>query len=170
MAFDWKKTLSTVAPMIGTALGGPMGGMAAKMATQALGLGDSENPEQALAEAVASGDPDVLLKLRNADHDFKVEMERLGVDLERIHAGDRSSARELGKTKGLMPQAIISAIFVVGFVGVLYAIFTATVAPELENALMYLLGILSAGLTQILNFWFGSSSGSKQKTDGLLGK
>jgi len=28
---------------------------------------------------------------------------------------------------------------------------------------MYLLGILSAGLTQVMNFWFGSSAGSKQK-------
>ena len=162
MGFDWLKTLATVAPTIATAIGGPLAGVAVNLATKALGIEPSEN---ALAEAVASGDPGVLLKLRNADNTFKVEMRRLDIQEKELNVQDRSSARDLAIRKGLMPQAVISTIFILAFSAVLYAVFGGVaIDEEMRDTAIYLLGILSAGIAQIMNFWFGSSSGSKEKT------
>lgn len=166
MAFDWKKTLATVAPTVATALGGPLAGLAVGMAAEALGL---EADEQALAEAVASGKPEVLLALRQVDADFQLKLKELDVDLERIHAGDRASARTLAAKTTLLPQIVLAALFIGGFIAVLYAVFGGgvQVADVMQDAAMYLLGILSAGIMQIMNFFFGSSSGSKDKTAAM---
>jgi len=164
MAFDWKKTVATVAPTIATALGGPLAGVAVKIAGEALGLPDAN--EDALQAAVASGDPSVLVKLKEAEIDFDKRMRELDVDIERIHQQDRVSARGLASNRGIAPQGILSIVFVCGFVAILWAIFTdnALIQGNLMEPAMYLLGILSAGLTQVMNFWFGSSAGSKDKT------
>ncbi len=163
MNFDWKKTLATVAPALATALAGPMAGVAVGMATKALGI---EQSEEALAEAVASGNPDILVQLKKVNNDFVVELKRLDVDLEKIASADRSSARDMATKTTLAPQIILSALFVVGFIAVLYGVFGGgvTVTETMQDAAMYLLGILSAGILQIMNFFFGSSSGSQQKT------
>ena len=53
---DWKSIVSTVAPWIGTALGGPRGGMAVSAIADALGLSDKaeETIKQALSGASRS--------------------------------------------------------------------------------------------------------------------
>lgn len=168
VSFDWRRTLATVAPVLASAFGGPMAGVAVSMAGKALGLDNAT--EQDIAEAVASGSPDVLVKLREVDTQFKLEMKRLDVDIERIHASDRDSARDLAKVRGLGPQIALAVIFVCGFVYVLGVIFQGgTIDPEMREIATYVLGILSAGLVQIMNYFFGSSAGSKAKTDQMAG-
>jgi len=167
MNFDWKATLAKVAPVIATALGGPLAGVAVKVASDALGI---EPNEDALAQAVASGDPNILLKLKEADNTFRVEMRRLGVKEKEIAAQDRASARQMAASTTLLPQVALATVFLAGFVAVLYAVFTggAVLEDRLLNIAMFLLGILSAGISQIMNFFFGSSEGSKSKT-AILG-
>jgi len=163
----WKQTLATVAPGIATALGGPLAGMAVKLATDALGI---EPNEEALIQAVSTGNPEVFAQLRVADNNLKVELKKLDIDLERIHSEDRGSARDLAKSTSIAPQTVLATVFVLAFSGVLFFIFAGdTVQPAMKDAMMYLLGILSAGMIQIMNFFFGSSSGSKSKT-ALMGK
>lgn len=165
---DWIKTLATVAPTIATALGGPLAGVAVNVAAKALGV---EPSEDALEASVTSGDPEILLKLKTAENDFVIKMEELGIERERLAAEDRASARGMAAKTTLRPQAILATVFVVGFVAVLYAVFgggDVALSDDLLKVGMYLLGILSAGLNQIMNFFFGSSAGSKQKTE-LLG-
>jgi hypothetical protein len=165
--FDWKKTLGTVAPVLASALGGPMAGVAVQIAGGALGITGAS--EQQIAEAVATGEPSVLVALREAENNFKIEMKRLDVDIERINAGDRDSARDMAKSKGLLIHGVLAAVFILGFVFTLREIFAGTViVEEMRAPAMYVLGILSAGVMQIMNFFFGSSSGSKEKT-ALMG-
>lgn len=167
MSFDWKKTLATVAPALATALGGPMAGVAVSMCGKALGMGDGVT-ESDLAAVVAGGNPEVLVKLKEVDNNFKLEMERLGVDVLRIDSDDRKDARALGIAKGLGPQIILATIFVCGFIYVLGVIFAGqTIDPAMREIATYVLGILSAGLVQIMNYFFGSSSGSKEKTSAI---
>ena len=69
MAFDWKSVVGTVAPLLGTALGGPFGGVAGKMIQDALGV-DSESA--AIAELQTN--PDALISLRQVEANFKIKM------------------------------------------------------------------------------------------------
>ena len=43
------------------------------------------------------------------------------------------------------------------------------VQPEAKDILIYILGVLSAAITQILSYYFGSSVGSKDKDEQLKG-
>lgn len=158
---DWKRTLATVAPALATALGGPLAGMAVKVATDALGV---ESSESALSELVLSGNPDALLKLKAAEHTFKIELKRLGIELAKIDQEDRESARELSKVN-MIPQIILSTLYTLGYFVVMYQFVTGDIViqPESTTAFNILLGVLTAAQTQIMNFFFGSSSGSKEK-------
>ena len=161
--FDWKKTLGAVAPTIATALGGPLAGIAVGMATKALGLESGD--EGALAAAVASGDPNVLVKLKEVEAQFKLEMKRLDISLEELNTKDRDSARNLAIAKGVLPQVILSAIYTVGYFWMMVELVSGTIkiAEGTENLVLPLIGIMSAAQIQIMNFWFGSSAGSKSK-------
>lgn len=168
---SWKTLVKSVAPVIGSALGGPVGGVALKAISDKLFPGEKlegKALEKKIAEAINT-DPDALLKLKQADQAFEARLKELDIDLEKIHADDRDSARDLAKNTTLLPQTIIAAIFISGFVLVLYAVFSGHVEMTADQSriAMYLLGILSAGIMQIMNFFYGSSSGSKDKTAAL---
>lgn len=171
--FDWKKTVAAVAPSLATALGGPVAGMAASIAVKALGKGDTgdtqKNIEQ-IGAAVASGDPNVFVQLQNAEQSYQLELERLGLEHEQIHAADRADARAMAAQTTLKPQMILSTIFVAAFAVLLFIIFGAerSLDDNTREPALYLLGILSAGMVQIMNFWFGSSSGSRNKDAAMM--
>lgn len=85
MTIDWKKIVGTVAPVLATALGGPLAGMATKaVATAVLGRDDATEAE--IAAAVANASPEQLLALRKADADFAMRMKELDIDLEQLAA------------------------------------------------------------------------------------
>lgn len=163
----WKDIVGKVAPTLGTALGGPFGGMAAKWLTGKV-LGEEKTGEEAeasLEEFVQGASPEDMFQLKQLDKDFKLEMKRLGLKEEQLHADDRADARAMAKATTLLPQMIISTVFVIAFTVVTYNVFADNFEmTEIQKSIaLYVLGILSAGLTQVLNFWFGSSSGSKEK-------
>ena len=86
---DWKSIIGAVAPWIGTALGGPLGGMAVEAAANALGI--SEKTTDAVKQALSGATPEQMLALKNADQTFALQMQALGfkqiTDLETIAAG-----------------------------------------------------------------------------------
>lgn len=53
---DWKNLISSVAPFLGTALGGPLGGMAVSALGDALGLSDKS--ESAIKQALSGVTPE----------------------------------------------------------------------------------------------------------------
>lgn len=173
MSFDWKKLVGTVAPTLATVLtgGNPLAGMAISALSTAL-LGKPDGTEEELNTFMVSATPADLIKMKETDNAFKLAMEEAGVKLEETHAKDRASARLMAAATGLFPQISIAIIFIAGFVTLLWAIFTGTaeIAPEMADLAKILLGIMVAGIGQIMNFFFGSSSGSKQKTAGILKK
>mgnify|MGYP003431944681 FL=1 len=167
---DWKSTLATVAPAIAAALGGPLAGVAVSMAGKALGLGDGAT-ESDVEAAVLSGNPDVLVRLREVNTQFERDMKALDIDLGRFHAGDRLSARDLAKTKGTFVQTALTVLFCSVFAVLMGQIFTGqeVVHSSMRDIANFLLGTLTGILMQQMNFWFGSSSGSKEKTQKLEG-
>ena len=163
---NWKETLAGVAPTIAAAIGGPFAGMAVKVASNALGI---EADEKALQDAILSGDPQALLAVKNADNAFQLELERLGVEKDKIAAADRNSARDLAKSKGMLPQILLSVAYSIAYGVVMWAFMSGQINVPEEQQILFgaLIGILTGAQTQILNFWFGSSSGSKEKNKNV---
>ena len=159
-----KKIIGAVAPTLGLALGGPLGGMAGQLVMGALGVSSDDE-----ALALLEGDPDSLLKLKTAQMDFEKRMAELDVDIEKITQLDRADARALAAKTSLMPQIVLSSLFIVGYFVVLGLFFSASLVVPTNEAFILMLGVLTAGVPMILAFWLGSSSGSKTKTDALAG-
>jgi hypothetical protein len=161
--------LGQIAPTIATALGGPLAGMAVKTLSTAL-LGHDGGSEDDVQAALTSATPDQLTALKKIDADFKAHMKELEIDLERISAGDRESARQMQTaTKDWTPKAL--AMFITfGFFGALLWLMVFGMPSTGSEALLMMLGSLGTSWTGVMQFYFGSSAGSKQKTDALTAK
>ena len=160
---DWKTIVSTVAPTMASALGGPFAGVAMNAICSALlGKEVTNADESVLADAVLTANPTTLVKLKKADQDFKLKMHQLDVD-------DRKSARSLATAVGMMPQVMLSVIYTIGYFYLIYGLGSGdiTIPENVNQQFTILLGIMTAAQAQIMNFWFGSSSGSKAKTNKL---
>ncbi|QQR69868.1 MAG: hypothetical protein IPI58_04275 [Alphaproteobacteria bacterium] len=166
MSFDWQSLVRTVAPALGAALGGPLGGLAARTITGVL-LGEETQDEQALSQALQTASPDQLLALKKADQDFAVHLREMDVDIERIAAQDRDSARKRESDVRDRVPGFLAFLVVAGFFGVLACLLAYGTPSQGGEALLVILGALSSGFAAVLAYYFGSSAGSKQKTDLL---
>jgi hypothetical protein len=161
--------LSQVAPTIATALGGPLAGVAIKTLSNAL-LGHEEGTEEQVSAAMQSASPEQLATIKKIDADFKIRMKELDIDLERISAGDRDSARKMHiETKDWVPKVLAIAI-TLGFFGILVWMLVYGMPPNGTEALLMMLGALGTAWTGVVNFYYGSSAGSKAKNDILAQK
>lgn len=161
--------LAQVAPSIATALGGPLAGVAVKTLSSAL-FGHEEGTQEQLFEALSSAGPEQLAAIKKIDADFKVQMKSLDIDLERISAGDRDSARQMQQnTKDSTPK-ILAYFITFGFFGALVWILVFGLPQTGLEVILMMLGSLSTSWTGVVQFYYGSSAGSKAKTDALNAK
>ena len=166
---DFTAIIKTVAPWIGTALGGPLGGMAVEAAAAAFGL--SDKTADAVKQAIGGATPEQLLALKNADQAFSLQMQALGfkqvTDLEALAAGDRRDARMMQTSTRSWVPAALSVIITVGFLGLLTGMMTGYMRAEDNQAMLLMLGALGVAFGQVINFWLGSTSESSRKTELL---
>lgn len=154
--------IGSVAPTIATALGGPVAGIAVKALSRAL-LGQENGTQDDIMAILANPTGDQLAALKKIDADFKVQMRALDIDLERIAANDRDSARDMQKeTKDWIPRALAVSV-TIGFFGILLYMLIYGLPTTGNEALLLLLGALQTAWGGIIAFYFGSSSGSQQK-------
>lgn len=163
---DWTKIIATVAPWIGTAIGGPLGGMAVEAAANALGL--SDKTIEAVKGAVMGASPETLLALKEADQRFSLQMQALGFqnikDLESIAAADRDSARKMQmENKSFMPAVITTGILA-SFAGTLVALLFIPIPTENRDLIIYMIGQLSGFAGSAVAFWLGTTRQSEDKT------
>ena len=158
--------LRTMVPLLGTALGGPLGGAAAAFIADKLGI-ESKTVE-AVSEVLNSGKmtPDQISAIKLAEMDFKKFLESNKIKLEEIAAADRGSAREMLKVTRAHTPAVLTYIITLGFFGVLGAMFYW---PEVKESapLMIMLGSLGTAWTGACAFWFGTTHGSQTKNEML---
>lgn len=169
MDFDWKSIVRTVAPFIGGSLGGPVGAAAASAISKAL-LGKDSATDNELEEAIRNATPEQLAELKKIDNDFKVKMAELGFSEKELHYKDRQGARKLFEVN-IYPQIVLSAVFITGYFIILYfvmgGLMSSDMAIEVKMMVATLIGVLTGEVPRIMSFWFGSSTGSKEKTAKL---
>jgi len=166
MSFDWKSVVSTVAPVIGTALGGPFGALASSVVCKVLNI-DTNSDEAVVANAMKNATPDQLLALQNAERQFKLDMEKLDIDVAKIDADDRSSARQREMAVRDFVPGVLAMLLTVGFFGLLGWLVAHEPPAGSATILNVMLGSLGTGWVTMLAYYYGSSASSKNK-DGLL--
>ncbi|HEY8386217.1 MAG TPA: hypothetical protein VIK82_08380 [Porticoccaceae bacterium] len=172
MSFDWKVLIGKAAPMLATALGGPLAGAAVATIGQALGLGQ-EASEEEIARKLASASPDVLLQLKKAEQEFSVKMAELGfrsqTDLARIEMEDRASARQREQAVQDWTPRILAFLITAGFFGMILALIWAPIPEGAKEPLLILIGTLGGTFSSIIAYYFGSTAGGQKKSE-LLAK
>jgi hypothetical protein len=157
---DLLNMLKGIAPTLATAVAGPLGGAAISAIASRLGVGDSV---EAVAKAIA-GDPAAAQKLQELELEYaKLENE------------DRANARAM-QIAALQQDDWLAKNFIYIFTAV-WSIFAmvyfafvtfGTVAESGIRMADTILGVLiGTVLTGFFNFFFGSSKGSKDKTEAL---
>lgn len=164
---DLKKILGAVAPHLATAILGPVGGLAVQVLGDALGI--DEPTQEKIADAFKSGQMtgEQIVAVKQAEQAFLVRCKELDIDLERIHAGDRDSARGMQKeTKSRIPGTL-AILVTLGFFGVLGWLLIGGKPAQGGDALLVMLGALGTAWGAIVQFYFGSSAGSAAKNEML---
>lgn len=157
-----KSVLATVAPLLGTALGGPFGGLAGTLLAKALGTNDPK----ALEAAITSTDPDILLKLKQADNDFQVQLKTLEISEEKLSFDDTANARLRESSVRDSTPHILAYGITVGFFGILaYLLWQGK--PPGGDVIMVMLGALGSAWVSVISYYFGSSAGSADKTAAI---
>jgi hypothetical protein len=166
---DWMAILKTVAPWIGTAIAGPLGGMAVEAAANALGV--SAKTTDALKQALSGATPEQMLALKKADQDFQLQMQALGyADLEKLAAlavENTKDARAMQVATRSNVPAILAILITLGFFGVLVGMLAGVLKSSDNQALLIMLGALGAAWGAVVNYFFGSSADSGRKTELL---
>jgi len=159
--------LKTLAPMIGTALGGPLGGAAAAFIADKLGI-ESKTVE-AVTEVLNSGKmtPEQIAQIKLAEIDFQKFLKQNAIELEKVHAEDRSSARAMLAAVRSKVPAWLSFIVTLGYFGILGGMMTNTLEIKDSQALLLMLGSFSTAWGMVMAFWFGTTAGSAQKNELL---
>ena len=151
-----KKVVGAVAPTLGSALGGPMGGMAMNMIAEKLGV---PNNPQAVEKAIENASPEQMIELKKAEHAFDLQMKELDVDVFKMEVADGQDARKhFSKdwTARIMGLSVIG-----GFLGY---IFLVTLQPPEQNSealINLVLGYLGGLTSAVVSFYFGASNKSK---------
>ena len=165
---DW---LKTIAPTIATAMGGPLAGMAVDAIGNALGMKDATKEQ--VKDLLASGTltSDQMASIKQADATLKVRMKELEIDMEKVHAGDRNSAREMAARTGDVwtPRVMALVVFFV-WGAVNYKLFNGTINSDMRELVARALGTLDAVLMAVIYYYYGSSSSSAAKTEAMTGK
>ena len=151
------------APLLSTAIGGPVGALASvAIGALAEALGTQATPE-AVAKEIENN-PQAATTVR------KIEAEQ-APDMLKAYLADVQDARQ--QTIKLVEAGssiawgapVISVLIVVGFLGLITGLMFKSV-PDNQVTLI-LFGGLSAAFSQVVAYWLGSSAGSARSGDAI---
>tara|TARA_R100000781_G_scaffold3068_1_gene4536 strand:- start:2151 stop:2627 length:477 start_codon:yes stop_codon:yes gene_type:complete len=153
-----KNIVGAVAPTLGSALGTPMGGMAANLIAKTLGV---SNDQKSIQQALHNATPEQMLELKKAEQEFETQMKELDVDIFQLETQDKQHAR--GMFSKDWTARIIGLFTIGGFLGY---IFLVTLQPPEQNSealINLVLGYLGGLASAIISFYFGASHSGEDK-------
>jgi hypothetical protein len=165
--------LGAIAPTIASAIGGPFAGQAVKKLMEVLGLPPG-TPDESVMGAVAGATPEQLIRIKEADNSFLIEMKRLEVDFEKMDsatgAADRASARLREQTLRDWTPKVLAFLTTGCYIMIQWHLLTHIIDPSMREMVMRSLGTLDSLIGFVFGYYFGSSAGSQRKTQALASK
>ena len=157
------QALGAVAPTVARALGGPLAGLATESLVEAFGV---DSPDELDLRQLSADD---IRRLQLAEMTLRERMRELDIEERQLDVQDRDSARARQIAMKDWSVNALAAGYVLGYFALLAAMALGEIPPEVaaQSAFEILLGALTAGLAQIMNYFFGSSRGSKMKTEAM---
>jgi len=148
-----KSVLGALAPTLGAAIGGPLGGQAGAIISKVLGV---PNNPKSIETAMNNITSEQMVALKKAEKDFELQMKELEVDVFELEVKDKQDAR---KNFSKDWTARIMGIATLG--GFLGYIFLVTLQPPEQNSealINLVLGYLGGLASAVISFYFGASN------------
>lgn len=168
----WKKRLGRAiedfAPTLAGALGGPLAGAAVESLSRAITGRDDPDPD-ALEKAVLGHSPEAIRAIRAAEVEFQKAVLSAQTDRLRIHAGDRADARARQVALKDITPTVLGLAVIIGFFCVLSIMLWKELPERAETEFSIMLGSLATMTAAVVNYFFGSSVGSREKTRLMCG-
>ena len=114
-----------------------------------------------------------LLKLRLEDD--KLDLAELQTRLKDTNDARQREVQIANSDKAPLLNKIVTPVLALSILSLTFVLFgvvmfdNAPVDATRKDILIYVLGVLSAIASQIVSYYFGSSAGSKEKTEALKG-
>ena len=155
--------LKTLAPTLASALLGPLGGVA----VTALGsLFNIDNATVATVSKVFQDGkltPEQLSGIKELEMKYKADEAERGFRYAELEFKDRDSARQMQMSTHSTTPTILTYMVTVGFFAILgLMLYDDTVVNS--PPLLIMLGSLGTAWTGCISYWFGTTSGSIQKS------
>ena len=163
---DISKVIGSAAPIVGGLIGGPAGAGIGTAISQILGVA---NTPDAVVNALKT-DPDALVKLKQYEIDHKYDLQKLQLEAVKADLADVQDARnrqnqhEIATGKSDVNLYVLAWTIVAGFFGLIAIMMYVAIPAESNNIIYMLFGTLAAGFGSVMQYFFGSSKGSKDKT------
>lgn len=147
-----KNIIGGLAPTIGAALGGPVGGAAANMLAEVLGC---DPTPQKIERAIQQATPEQIAEIKKAELNFEARMKELDVDIFELETKDKQNARtHFAKDWTAKIIALTMVAFFCSYIAMI------TIMPPEQNSMELInlvLGYMGGLVSAVISFYFGSS-------------
>ena len=172
---DWSdvgNSLKILVPTVATMLGGPLAGQAVTALENVLGFAPGTGTPDTITAAIQA-DPQSALKLKQMETDL--QMLRITEDTKRMNAqladvqGARQMATDQTKTTGKRDYNLYALAWciIAGVFGLIAILLFVKLPDDSTGVVFMLFGTLSAAFGSVVQYFFGSSKSSADKTDIL---
>lgn len=168
MGSEQLEWLRALAPTVATILGGPLAGLVVGGLGKILGIDNATKDTIVDALRKVTLTESQLIELKRLEEQAQENVRRYNIDLNTLEVRDRESARWREAMTRDNTNRSIAYIIIFSFIGTSGAILfnLAKVDSVIAGTII---GYLSAKAEQVLSYYFGSTSGSKLKSE-LLAK
>lgn len=148
-----KSVLGALAPTLGAAVGGPLGGQAGAIISKVLGV---PNNPKSIETAMNNITSEQMVALKKAEKDFELQMKQLEVDIYKLETEDIQDARE--KFSNDWTPKFLGILSVLGFFGYIGLVTIFPQPDESDDIVLLVIGSITGIATAVISFYFGSSN------------
>jgi hypothetical protein len=169
MSQDWMATLKQLAPTVASAFLGPLGGIAVAALGNLLGVSDATQDK--IAEIISNGQltPEQITEIKRLELEYQESEKERQFKYADLEFRDRDSARTANVSGGtqvmLFWMSIVLLVLTLG--SEIWVLFNGVPPGTPELIIGRVLGLMDSVALMVLAYWFGSSSGSRAKTELL---
>lgn len=132
---------------------------------------DMTSEDYAKLQVAAMEHEEELLKLKLEEN--KLDLQELELRLKDTDSARKRETEIATSDKAPLLNKIVTPVLALGVTALTFVLFgfllfdDSPVEPSRKDVLVYVLGALTAISTQVISYYFGSSVGSKEKSDQL---
>jgi hypothetical protein len=161
-----KEIISSVAPFIGSLIGGPLGGEAASALSSFL-TGEYNASPESFVNAIKNATPDQLVALKQLDEKYKEKILSVQLAEHQLDNDDIASARNRNIQLHDKMPALLSILILTMFFSILLLFMLYPIRDSAKDIIQILIGSLAIWCGQAMNFYLGTTHGSATKTNLL---